>query len=129
MKKLEVKREYNVTGGKYLVDILVVEFQEDNNYIHYSPHLEVYGYGLTEEEAKQSFDHSLEEFLSYTHNKRTLVKELERMGWVLKKGTPKQPKKISPPSLPELIRTNKTVEDLFSKKELKTSHNQVALQA
>ncbi len=79
--------------------IVLISFQESDNYIVYSPHLEVSGYGKTPEEAKKSFEESMAIFLDYTTKKKTLHKVLLSLGWVLKKGTPKHIQKINAPGL------------------------------
>ena len=86
---------------------------ETLQHFFYAPALDLYGYGYTQEEAKKSFHIHLEEFIDYTIKNKTLHKELERLGWQLKKN--KQPE---PPSLKEYLnqQSEEFVESLLEKK-------------
>ena len=57
-------------GGKQATIQILLLFWGDEkvNYV-YSPQLDLTGYGYNEQEAKDSFNHQLDEFLSYTLNK------------------------------------------------------------
>lgn len=74
-----------------------------------------------------SFNHCLAVFLDHTVNKKTLHEELIHLGWELKKGTSKQPKKINAPSWGDLIKNNASLEDLLSKHNLTTTQKEVAI--
>lgn len=69
-------------GGKQVtVQLLLLLWGDDAvNYV-YSPQLDLTGYGYNEVEAKESFNHQLEEFISYSLNKNTLLSELKKLGW------------------------------------------------
>jgi len=69
------------------VSVPLLSFKEDDTFIVYSPALDVSGYGDTEEEARKSFELTLEEFINYTLNKKTFQSELTRLGWKIKKQT------------------------------------------
>jgi len=69
------------------VSVPLLSFKEDDTFIVYSPALDVSGYGDTEEEARKSFELTLEEFINYTINKKTFQSELTRLGWKIKKQT------------------------------------------
>jgi len=70
------------------VSVPLLSFKEDDDtFIVYSPALDVSGYGDTEEEARKSFELTLEEFINYTINKKTFQSELTRLGWKIKKQT------------------------------------------
>tara|TARA_B100002019_G_C21170949_1_gene548408 strand:+ start:201 stop:449 length:249 start_codon:yes stop_codon:yes gene_type:complete len=60
--------------NKFLdISIILYEFKdEDNVFFVYSPHLDISGYGKTPSDAKESFKVALDDFLSYTLNKKTL---------------------------------------------------------
>ncbi len=126
-KNLNLSAEFKNSGGEVKVNLLLVCFKEGENYITYSPHLEVSGYGKTEQDSIDSFNHCLKEFLSYTVNKKTLHKELISLGWELRKGSEKRPKKIVAPSISSLLKSNSTLEDLLNTKNISTSHKEVAL--
>ena len=48
--------------------LVLLSFQEDNNFIVYAPTLDLSGYGDNQEEANSSFDEALDEFLDFTIN-------------------------------------------------------------
>ncbi len=79
----------------------IIQFKEGKNIILYSPSLEITGYGATETDAKKSFEVTLQEFLRYTIKKKTLRKELERLGWTFKG------KKLIQPEFTGLLFKNK----------------------
>lgn len=89
----------------------LIQFKEKKNIIVYSPGLEITGYGLTESEARSSFEITLQEFLRYTIKKNTLRKELERLGWTFKG------KKILQPEFSGLLLKNKDLHHIIDKKE------------
>ena len=77
MAKLHLTADLGFGNGKYHVGLSLVEFEEDNVTIIYSPALDLSGYGYSQPEAKQSFWEALPEFLRYTNNKKTLDKVLK----------------------------------------------------
>jgi hypothetical protein len=107
--------------------IVLISFKENNTFIIYSPHLDITGYGLTEEEALLSFNHCLGVFLDYTVKKKTIHQELVSLGWELKKGTSKNPKRINAPSWGDLIKNNHSLEMILNKQDIKTTHKKVAI--
>ncbi|MBX9886701.1 MAG: hypothetical protein K2Y30_02050 [Flavobacteriaceae bacterium] len=113
--------------AKVKANIVLITFKEEDNYIVYSPHLEVTGYGKNEDEALTSFNHCLGVFLDYTTNKKTLHKELIRLGWELKKGTVKRPKKINAPSMSDLVLHNEQLKELLNKHDISTTQKEVAI--
>lgn len=107
--------------------IVLISFKENDNYIVYSPQLEVTGYGKSEDEAMESFNYSLGVFLDYTINKKTIKEELISLGWSLKKGSEKKPKIVSAPSWSELLKKNSTLEDLLNMQDITTMHKEVSI--
>ena len=89
MSKLRLKASLGnlPKNNRVDVNVLIVTFVEDSLYYYYAPQLDVYGYGQTETEAKESFETTLHEFFRYTLNKRTLLNELKRLGWQLQTKT------------------------------------------
>lgn len=63
------------------VGLSVLSYRDEDLYVLFSPALDLFGYGHTDKEARQSFDETLNEFLRYTSNKGTLQAELTRLGW------------------------------------------------
>lgn len=93
------------------VNLWLLTFVEDNVIFIYSPALDMTGYGLTKDEAEQSFENALTEFLKYTTHKKTLLSELKRLGWTIDK------KKIkSPPTLVDMVNRNDYLKDIFEHK-------------
>ncbi len=80
-KKLAFSGQYSNDKNTNEVILSLFSFIDDEVHIIYSPALDLSGYGKSEEDAKQSFEIALEEFIKYTNNKQTLTKELERLSW------------------------------------------------
>lgn len=113
--------------AKVKANIVLISFKEQHHYIIYSPHLEVTGYGESEDEAMKSFNHCLGVFLDYTVNKKTLHKELISLGWQLKKGSIKKPLKVSAPLMTDLLKHNSVLEELLNKQDIRTIQKEVAI--
>lgn len=75
------------------LNVPLIIFREGSTVIAFCPVLDLSGYGKTEREAKESFEIVVSEFLDYTTKKRTLDKELKKLGWSVSKNA----KKASPP--------------------------------
>jgi hypothetical protein len=65
------------------LNVEVYFVKEDEYTTAYCPALEVSGYGLTEEEARESFDVALKIFLEETNKRGTFEKYLLAHGWTL----------------------------------------------
>jgi len=65
-------------------NLFLILFQEDEHFIVYSPALDLSGYGYSEQEAKDSFNTVLAEFINYTTTKNTFFDELKKHGWKIK---------------------------------------------
>ncbi|WP_413998732.1 hypothetical protein ACMDB5_13225 [Flavobacterium sp. W1B] len=126
-KKHHINVDFKNAEAKVKANIVLISFKEQDNFIIYSPHLEVTGYGKTEEEAIQSFNHCLGVFLDYTVNKKTLHKELISLGWQLKKGSIKKPLKVNAPSMSDLLKHNTALEELLNKQDIRTMQKEVAI--
>lgn len=95
------------------VNVPVMIFQEDNVHIAYVPNLDISGYGLDEEEAKQSLAISLDEYFTYTHNKNSLLADLKAHGWtIVKKSKP-----FVAPELSKLLSSNVYLQDIFDSRK------------
>jgi hypothetical protein len=113
-------------GSKEHVEISVPIFlwNEDSIFYVYSPGLDLTGYGTTQEEAKESFEYILQEFVSYTHTKRTIFTELENLGWMVNK---RKKKVISSPKLEDLLVRNEHFNDVYHNKDVKTASSTLNL--
>jgi hypothetical protein len=123
MSKLQVRADLGFDNGKYHVGLSLVEFEEDNVIIIYSPALDLSGYGYNHSEAKHSFTEALQEFFRYTHNKKTLDKVLIELGWKLK-GSKNKPK-FDPPKDSELVASNPMYNEIVNNKSYKVSREDV----
>lgn len=123
MAKARFKGTFN--QGKYLITISVSLYiwDEDGITFVYSPALDITGYGNTEEEAKKSFRITLDEFVNYTHKKKTIFDELESLGWAVNR----KKKRLHAPDLEELRTDNDTFRDLLRKKNLRSENQNVEL--
>jgi len=94
----------------------IIEFQDKEIFYAYTPSLNIMGYGKNAQEARKSWEVVFEEYIRYTANKKTLIKDLESYGWTISK------KHIDPPSFDWLIQNNQQARDVFNKHDFnKTS--------
>lgn len=123
MSNLHLKADLGFENDKYQVGLSLVEFQEDNVIIIYSPALELSGYGYDYSEAKNSFFEALHEFFRYTNNKNTLNEVLKNLGWNIK-GSKKKPK-FDPPKDSELVISNPIFNEIVNNKNYKVSREDI----
>ena len=123
MSVLQITANLGFSNQKYHVGLSLVEFNEEDVIIVYSPALDLSGYGYTKEEAKNSFTESLHEFFRYTHNKNTLDQVLKDLGWSIK-GTKKNPK-FNPPKDSDLVSSNLLFNDIVNTKNYRVSRENV----
>lgn len=112
MDRQHGKYTSTITGANntIIVDLAVVMFEDHETQVVYCPALDVYGYGMTDQEAVDSFEINLQEFFAYTINKNTLYKLLEGMGWKIKRGLRQ---KFTPPQLSQLLSKNQVFSEIF----------------
>jgi hypothetical protein len=122
-KKLDHTTQYRDNNNWINVKLSLIEFEEEGLYFIYSPALDLTGYGKTDEEAKESYNLAMEEFLKYTVNKETIYQELERLGWTISN------KKVSAPSLSTLIQNREYLEEIFTEKTFRKTDHTVAIPA
>lgn len=67
----------NVSSEKVSSELAIFLFREDDNFIAYSPALDLSGYGKTEEDARNSFNIVLKEYFDYAINEGTLYEDLK----------------------------------------------------
>lgn len=123
MSNLQLTADLGFGNGKYQVGLSLVEFEEDNVTIIYSPALDLSGYGYSQLEAKQSFSEALHEFFRYTNNKKTLEKVLIELGWAIR-GSKKKPK-FNPPKDSDLVSLNPLYNDIVNNKSYRVSREDV----
>lgn len=100
-----------VKDGFVKVNLPLIRFEEDGCQIAYCPALEVSGYGNSADEALESFKISLEEFFRYVINKKTLEKEMERLGWTI---SPNRQRELTPPPMTKLLQENENFIRIFN---------------
>ncbi len=105
--------------------VVLFSFQDEDNYIVYSPQLDISGYGKTQKEALSSFDYCLAGFLDYSVKNETLFDELTCLGWKLKKGTNNNLKQIKAPSWSDIIKKNQSLKVLLSEYNISTQQREV----
>lgn len=123
MSNLHIRADLGFDNGKYHVGLSLIEFQEDDVTIIYSPALDLSGYGYSQEEAKKSFSEALHEFFRYTSTKKTIDKVLKGLGWSIR-GSKKKPK-FNPPKDSDLVRTNALYNEIVNNKNYKVSREDV----
>ncbi|MFN3851026.1 MAG: hypothetical protein ACK4NY_16445 [Spirosomataceae bacterium] len=94
----------------FKTSLSMIAFQEDKVHILFSPALDLYGYGNTLEEAKQSFMISLNAFLDYAIENKTLISELKRLGWKIAEDG-----KVTAPPPSYFIKNSHTFKDVWNK--------------
>ncbi|MFN5169670.1 MAG: hypothetical protein ACK5DD_08600 [Cyclobacteriaceae bacterium] len=122
-KKLSHTSQYRDDHKRINVKLSLIEFEEDGLHFIYSPALDLTGYGKTEEEAKESYNLAMEEFLRYTSNKETIFHELQRLGWSVSK------KKVAAPSLSSLLKSRAYLEEIFTEKNFRKTDETIAIPA
>jgi hypothetical protein len=115
----------NYKSGKATVDmnLPVMFFEEADTHIAYIPVLDLSGYGKSEQEAFDSLQVAITEYLTYTINKNTLVEDLRSHGWTIKKKT----KPFVAPEITDLINKNEYLHDIVNTKDYKMGRVPVSL--
>ena len=104
----------------------LIEFKEGGNLIIYCPALDLSGYGATEEEARESFKTTLSEYFRYTVNKKTLARDLTRLGWTLRANLRKP---CIPPSMVHLLENNEDFSRIFNNHDFRKTATTVDMPA
>lgn len=71
----------NVSSERINSELTIFLFKEDDNFIAYSPALDLSGYGKTEDDARASFNIVLKENFDYAIHDGTLWQDLKSHGW------------------------------------------------
>jgi|SRR6185312_3449388 len=113
MAKLIVKGEFPNHGVS--VKLSIFTFIEENVHVVYSPALDLYGYGNDEHEARQSFEVSLHEYVKYTGNKKSVVKDLKKYGWKIDT----HHKTLNSPDVLTMLETNESFRNMVNDRPFK----------
>lgn len=124
MDKKRANAKYSDGRQNVEFSVSIFLWEEDSIFYVYSPALDLTGYGLTKEEARESFETVLEEFIKYTHNKKTIFKELENLGWAVNK----RRKRVVSPDFEDLLSENEHFRHLYKSKDLVRDSSNVNLQ-
>lgn len=107
-----------------LIGVSLYVWEEEGVHYIYSPSLDVTGYGDNFNEAKKSFEITLDEFVTYTHNKKTIFDELEHLGWTVNR----KKKRVHAPNMEELLEDNDSLKDIISKEGVKRINKNIELE-
>ena len=116
-------------NSKAIVDthLALLSFVENDIHYLYSPELDIYGYGQSESQARDSFAVTFKETMSYMVNKNTLAEELRSLGWTVKKG--KKGVHYIPPLFSHLIEESEEVRNIVNTKAYTKYNHAVQLPA
>ncbi|MBN8702817.1 MAG: hypothetical protein J0M08_07115 [Bacteroidetes bacterium] len=118
-----VKATYINNNKRIEITLTVYSWEENGILYMYSPALDLTGYGTSKKEADQSFKITLGEFIKYTHNKKTIFEELERLGWTVNR----KKKRVNAPTKEELLQDNEVFRKLSNKKNIKHYNQPIAI--
>ena len=105
----------------------LLSFVENDIHYLYSPELDIYGYGQSESQARDSFAITFKETMSYMVNKNILAVELKNLGWTVQKN--KKRILYVPPLLSHLIKENEEVRNIVNTKAYSKYNHAVQLPA
>ncbi|HEY2582069.1 MAG TPA: hypothetical protein VGI43_09685 [Mucilaginibacter sp.] len=123
MAKQFIQANYEDGDHAVTVGLTLVLWEEDGISYQYSPELDLTGYGHSKTEAKDSFEHVLEDFIKYTLHKKTIFDELERLGWT----TNKKKKRLKAPEEEQLLQDNETYKNLIGMPGVSKSRTDISL--
>lgn len=123
MANLRFEGKFTGKDGQTLVTLSLFIWEEEGLFYVFSPALDMYGYGKTEKEAKESFKVSFSEFAEYTDNKKTIFDELERLGWT----TNRKKNRIKAPDISDLMIDNIDLRSIISDPKVKQENTNVEL--
>ena len=105
------------------MQIGVIFFKEDDAILAYCPSLNLIGCGNTEQEAKESFDIVFEEYINYTTENNTLIKDLEEHGWKIQGNN----KKLVPPDIFKSMQKDENFCRIFNEYDFKKQNFSLAI--
>ncbi len=111
------KGKHPVGKDTLTVNLFLISFKDGESFIYYSPHLDLSGYGNTNEAARESFNLVLDEYCKYTLHKNTLWDDLKKHGW-----TVKSKQRVYPPQFSDLMSSNETLQDVINTRDFTKQH-------
>ena len=124
MDKKRANAKYSDGTRNVEFSVSIFLWEEDSIFYVYSPALDITGYGVTKEKARESFETVLYEFVKYTHNKKTIFQELENLGWAVNK----RKKRVVSPDFEDLLSENEHFRHLYKSKDLVRDSSNVNLE-
>ncbi|MFA6400872.1 MAG: hypothetical protein WCX31_04495 [Salinivirgaceae bacterium] len=126
MKQHSITGSFKIKKGRVEIQLLLKGWKDDDSNVHflYSPALDLTGYGNSINEAKESFEYMLNDFVDYSKKKKTIYKELERLGWSINI----RKKRSMAPDVEDLLQENETFRDLQNKKGVHDFENVYGLE-
>ena len=124
MGNYNIKEAVESGNKKVSVNLQMFSFKDGDMFILYCPALDLSSYGMTEDDAKDSFEQVLETTITYWINKNTLKKDLLKHGWEIK--STKQ-RKIKAPSFEKLFSKSAALRDILNNKEFKKFDKNIGL--
>jgi len=110
MEQPKITGQYRNKSGHIEMSLLLKGWKDEETgfYFLYSPALDLTGYGETMELASKSLRITLDEFVKYTHKKKTIFDELEQLGWMVNR----KKKRVQAPDEEHLMRESKVFRNL-----------------
>lgn len=124
MDKKSANAKYSDGKKSIELNISIFLWEENSIFYAYSPALDLTGYGYSKEEARESFEIMLQEFLVYTNDKKTIFKELERLGWAVNK----KKKRVVSPDFEDMLSDNEHFKELYKTRDLVRDTSNVNLE-
>lgn len=124
MDKKQANAKYSDGNNNVELQVSIFLWEEDAIFYVYAPALDLTGYGVSKEEARDSFETVLHEFIVYTHNKKTIFTELENLGWAVNK----RKKRLISPDFEDMLSENEHFKHLYKSKNLEKASSSVNLQ-
>jgi hypothetical protein len=97
------------------VRLALLSYIDSNVHVIYSPALDLYGYGNDENEARDSFSITLDEYISFATTQNTLAQDLQRLGWTINP----QHHSVKMPLWTNLLATNPHLYDVVANRPFK----------
>ena len=110
MKSAKISGKWQEGANSVKLNLPVMIFEEEGSKIAYIPVLDLSGYGNNEREAVDSLKIVLDDYFSYTTRKKTLVEDLKKHGWIIKKTS----KPFVAPDITYILNKNKYLHEIVN---------------
>ena len=110
MKSAKISGKWQEGANSVKLNLPVMIFEEEGSKIAYIPVLDLSGYGNNEREAVDSLKIVLDDYFSYTTRKKTLVEDLKKHGWIIKKTS----KPFVAPDITDILNKNKYLHEIVN---------------